>query len=574
MFDKPTATQTLGLEREGSIFRAAQLSFHRGNAKIERLYELTINADHLVDHVNPLYMSDEGKLLSERLSYHLVTTVLESEEVLVRSLDIKLKKEGDIDNVLMFQAEPLLPYPTEVAILDKIILKPYSEGTLLTLLATRKDYLEKHIAQWEPFQIEPEVISCVPAALATFSKTFCDTTEAHFVVHLGLTCTTCAMVCEGKLLAAQVSQQGFQSMLQAFSQQHQGDIQPDLEFFCSIDFLTLSTQNHPLLFEAFESWRRDITRILYALTKQSRRPEINNILITGEGATLQNLGAALCKQMNGTLLNLSASKNFSYSETQIRRFAIAIGAALSALSKSTDQVNFRQNAFAYPYPWKRLKRSLTLYFGLCFFLAFAIYLFGEAYIGYQEDGIRQEYALLLSSMNKSYPQFEKEFRAKNPSLPILNENIASVKLISSEDIASRLNYLQKDLKDVPNAFPLQPNVPRVSDVLAWLGTHPNIIGKEKEYSKGSTPLQIESFHYTMVKRPEIKKPQEKYQVKIELEFTSPTPKIAREFHDALIAPNDIVDPKGEVKWNSNKGSYRASFFLKDKTIYSGSKDVQ
>lgn len=64
----------------------------------------------------------------------------------------------------------------------------------------------------------------------------------------------------------------------------------------------------------------------------------------------------------------------------------------------------------------------------------------------------------------------------------------------------------------------------------------------------------------MTKRPEQNKKQEKYQVKVEMEFTSPTPKQAREFHDALIAPNDFVDPKGEIKWNSSHGRYRTSFF--------------
>jgi len=59
-------------------------------------------------------------------------------------------------------------------------------------------------------------------------------------------------------------------------------------------------------------------------------------------------------------------------------------------------------------------------------------------------------------------------------------------------------------------------------------------------------LQIENLSYSMVKRPELTKKQERYQVKVELEFTSPTPKLAREFHDALIAPNDLVDPKGDI----------------------------
>lgn len=104
----------------------------------------------------------------------------------------------------------------------------------------------------------------------------------------------------------------------------------------------------------------------------------------------------------------------------------------------------------------------------------------------------------------------------------------------------------------------------MSDVLAWLGTHPNFVTATKD--KGSS-LQIESFNYTLIKRPEPSKKQEKYQVKVELEFSSPTPKMAREFHDALISPNDFVDPKGEIKWNSNKDRYRTSFFLKDKTVY-------
>ena len=71
----------------------------------------------------------------------------------------------------------------------------------------------------------------------------------------------------------------------------------------------------------------------------------------------------------------------------------------------------------------------------------------------------------------------------------------------------------------------------------------------------------------MVKRPDQSKKKEKYRVKVDLEFSSPTPKQAREFHDALVAPNDFVDPKDEIKWSSNRGSYRTSFFLKDKTKY-------
>ena len=71
----------------------------------------------------------------------------------------------------------------------------------------------------------------------------------------------------------------------------------------------------------------------------------------------------------------------------------------------------------------------------------------------------------------------------------------------------------------------------------------------------------------MVKRPDKTRAKEHYQVRIEMEFSSPDAKQARDFYDALVAPNDFVDPKGEVKWTYAQGKYRISFFLKDKTFY-------
>jgi type IV pilus assembly protein PilM len=131
-----------------------------------------------------------------------------------------------------------------------------------------------------------------------------------------------------------------------------------------------------------------------------------------------------------------------------------------------------------------------------------------------------------------------------------------------------VEYLDKDLQASPDLFPLWPNIPKVSDVLAWLSTQHVLMSKKgKPDMKNLQSIQIESFNYSVVKRPDQSKKQEKYQVKVELEFTSPTPKLAREFHDSLIEPNALIDPKGEVKWNSSHGRYRTSFYLKDKTVY-------
>jgi len=123
------------------------------------------------------------------------------------------------------------------------------------------------------------------------------------------------------------------------------------------------------------------------------------------------------------------------------------------------------------------------------------------------------------------------------------------------------------VQKIPDTFPLLPQTPRVSDVLAWLSIHPQVIGDKQGKAAEKARIVLESLHYKMVKRPEQNKEKERYQVKIDLEFSAPIPRYAREFHDSLLTPNDFVDSTEEIKWNVEREKYRTSFFLKDKTVY-------
>lgn len=561
MFDKPNALQTLGLQLENTTLKGVQLSLKRGQPALDHVFEIEVVIPSATDDsVNPLYIDANNQQLQDKVQQSLLITTLHSDEVLIRTLELKLKKERDINAVLAFQAEPLLPYPIENAVIDKILLSHSKEGTQLTLLAARKDHIQQHISFWETLQLDSEVISCEPAALAAFSKQFLAAEHAHFVVHLGSTHTTCVLIKEGHLIAAQATHLGLNDLLKHGSK----------EQLAAIDFSSLIRDQNPSLYDAIDSWRLEITRLLYALSKNNKGQELSGILLTGEGTKYSNLGNALCQRFQTNFLEPSTNSNFEISVEQLKCFAIPFGAALSGLPTAKDQINFRQQEYAYPYPWKRFKKPLALYFALCIAIAASFYLFGESYLGYQEDKMREEYVALLGAMNKSYPVFEKEYVAKHPSGNDADEEMRAINLLTQEEISQRLQYLHKELRNLPDSFPLMPNTPRVSEVLAWLSTHPSATSKDGE-NGAQTSLQIDSFSYTMVKKPEPKKPQEKYQVKVELEFSAPTPKMAREFHDALITPNEMVDPKGEVKWSTNRGKYRTSFFLKDKTLYPSSK---
>lgn len=562
MFDKPKAIHTLGLEKSSSTIKCAVLSYRRKMPSLDKAFELVLDLAE-TDNVNQLYINEKGKELKASLEKNLVVTGINANETLVRPLDVKLKKEKDIDAVLSFQIEPLLPYPVENAQADKIILSKDDEGSHLTVIAIRKDHFSQHLEQWHSFNVEPEVISCVPDALANFSKIFAKTETPLFVIHLGNTHTVCVLVNEGKLIAAQAIALGVDLLVEAIGKDKKLELTPAKAHMLKMNISLPLEEPLPAFSQTIDTMRLEITRTLYALAKQIKGKEVPDILLTGEGASIGNLATTLCQNLNKNLLTPAENPNFSLTTSELQNFAIPIGLALSVLPNATDQINFRQNEFAYPNPWKRLKGPLAIYFGLTLFVSLALYLFGNAYQTYQENKLKTQYLDLLRVMNKPYSEFEKEYAGTKST----NKVPLKIKQLSQDDIKARLVVLQKEIQSTPQVYPLLPNVPLVSDVLAWLSTHPNIVGKQQPGENAPEAIQIESFSYTLVKRPELTKKQEKYQVKVEIEFSSPTPKMAREFHDALIAPNEFVDPKAEIKWNSNRDRYRASFFLKDKTVY-------
>jgi type IV pilus assembly protein PilM len=276
------------------------------------------------------------------------------------------------------------------------------------------------------------------------------------------------------------------------------------------------------------------------------------------------LKAGLLKEYNGTLLELDAAAGDGFAKEQLLAHAVTIGAALTALQGAKEQVNFRQGEFAYPHPWKRLIAPLMLYFLLCVLIAAALYAFGQLSLQAREMELRRQYEQLLATMHKSHDAVEKQVAAKLP--PLEGEEgllPLSPDELTKEEIDYRVELLDKELKAVPDLFPLEAGIPKVSDLLAWLATHPNVVGKG-----GDAPLiALEGVSYVVIKRPELNKKQDKYQVKVELDFASTNPTAAREFHDALLAPNTFVDPKSEVKWTTQKGRYKATFLLKDRTLY-------
>lgn len=564
MFEKPQSTHVLGLDIDAFSLKGAAIEQIRSGPKLKQLFDLPVEfSQEGEEDVKRLYTTKQQELLQSISDHTLIVTAANTQDILVRPLELKLIKNKDIDAALVFQAEPLLPYPIENAVIDKVVATKGKDSSQLSVFAIRKDHLTSHIKQWNDLEIEPEVVSASPQALTLFANRFFNS-STYYIVHLGIENSLAVLVDQNKLLSAQAIPANLHALIDIVVQ---GQGVDPISAYSTLLQQDLQWQDSAQLKSALESIRLSITRTLFSLAKQLKGKEIQDIVITGPGALTAGISGMLCASLNKTLLQPSGHQEFGATDRELLLYALPIGEALSALPKCKDQINFRQQGFVYPEPWKRLKQPVSLYVLLCCGIALALFLFGKAYVSYQEGAVRQQYLDLLQAMNKSYPGVEQELLHKTAGAPV-SEGVREPSSLEPDDIKKRLNLLESEIQSTPQTFPLQPNVPLVTDVLAWISSHPNFVDKHSETGEIlPSGMHIESFSYNMVKRPEPTKKQDRYQVKVEIEFSSPVPKTAREFHDALIEPNDMVDPKGEIKWSSNKDRYRTSFYLKDKTVY-------
>jgi type IV pilus assembly protein PilM len=557
MIDKPESNRTLGLQMGQNTLKGAELCIKGRKPSLVFVFEIGVDLKHeaVSEKANPLEITEDGRRVSHLLEKDLAVTALHTNEVIVRPLEVKLTKLKDVDAVLAFQAEPLLPYLAEETLLDRVLLGKNKEGTELTLLATKNDYVEAHLAEWSHLGIEPEVISTTSAALTSFANFFHESDYPFFIINLGLTETSVVLVKEKKIIGAQSIPLNTHLLKEIFLKETEEALSTVEEF---------DSKRAPKTAEFIEKWELEITKTVFALQKQLKKEEFGDTLITGEGVEILGLVSKLTEKLAQSPVSPKKTDSFDLNEKELQKFAVAIGLALQAITGAQNQINFRQKEFSYPNPWKRLKKPLLTYLASALFLSLMFLFLSDKYLNLKEDVLKEKLLENVALSHRDYKEFEKNYLKKYPNRG-LPQNLQELTL---QQITSLNEFLDQQVKEQPESFPLQPNLPRVSDVLAWLTTHPNVVSKNESTGVVTPLISIENFHYTLLKRPDKQKKRERYQAKVDLEFTAESPKNAREFHDALITENPLVDLKNEVKWGVSQGKYRTSFILKDKTNYS------
>ena len=296
--------------------------------------------------------------------------------------------------------------------------------------------------------------------------------------------------------------------------------------------------------ESVESWKplREIARILLAWHEKYPQTQTNPLLITGplsddDKTVITNF----LKKEPYTL----PKTDLTTSEYSVLEHLPALGAAL--ISHNVDilkkQCGYQVETCAEveTRQWIPTLSALTI---LILLIAFGVYGIGQGFLKTKESELKAHFQKLVALTYQEVP----------PGFVQDPENLSDLEL-SLEQVENQLKA--KDL------YPITADIPQMGELLIWLSDQAEKASKEAD----ATSIELTLLQYTLAKRPDKTRSKDRYQVRVDIEFTAGGATQARKFHEELLAPNDFIDPKQEVKWSLGGGKWRTSFVLKDKTLY-------
>ena len=198
-------------------------------------------------------------------------------------------------------------------------------------------------------------------------------------------------------------------------------------------------------------------------------------------------------------------------------YATAIGMALDAAKGDEQSRQFRYGSLRAERHKKREKRKVVGFFVCCALFCASLLTFGHLHL-------KTESEAFLTSLN-------------------LPEGV-SLKQVSHD--------LEIALRKSDQASLSLSTVPPVHEVIAWLSAHPKL----------DEDASITRLHYQITKCPRLGTKTKTFAAKVDVEFTTSLPRVARSFHESLLHDRVFVDKRQDIRFSSEHGLYKVSFFLK------------
>lgn len=499
---------------DGPLLKVALLAGDKQRVEIELLRSFPCIEEE--GHVKPLNIL--ASLLTGRGV--LTASALDSWELFVRELHLNLTGRWRIHSTLPFQLEPILPFPVTDALIAPFLYPAGKGATDLTLLVTTQNSLTDHLKRLRLHDIDPEWVGAAPHALLRFAQHFFPKTPSLFYFHLGMHKSAYGILDSHRITCSQTMQLGADELLGALAKDLPDHSSVQLHALAKeIALATIDPEQMPHLFQAASQFQKELERVIAFLKK--RCGTTSEFLLTGNLYAPFKCLDFLEPTLRGNDFSLPIATQPKFDRPTLQAYAIPIGLGIDILHRDTHTLQFRRASNLHPaLVKKRMKRAL-IYAATCLSLAAVMAISGHFLIQHRERHVAKGV----------------EHHSKHRPLP------------------QQVEEWEKALETQRLSFAYLPTVPKVSDVLAWLSTHPILVGN----SEGT--IDIKRIRYQLIKYPKLGVSSEPYQAQVELEFSASSPRIAREFHEALLKGDRIVNAKQQITWTTRENSFFTSFYL-------------
>ncbi len=282
---------------------------------------------------------------------------------------------------------------------------------------------------------------------------------------------------------------------------------------------------NPHFSSAIDSMKQELSRAIYSFFHlYGAMP----LVLTGEIDAFGQIEEYLKTDLNELI-----DPNIVYEiPKEEQKYAIPIGLAVGYHAKT---VQFRKNEFFPKKMWK--KAGL---YALC--LTAASFLMGGGCLALGNHIVKLQTEKMVSflqeTLNEQDPPLAKKIFTGNQD-EILTRWSKAIRVHSKE-------------------YAYAASFPKVSQILSWIYQHPVIL----EAKQTETPIEIKAVRYQLLQYPKMSAPQDRYQGKVEIEFSTKSPLNARKFHQSLHKGEGWVNPEQDIQWEPSENLYRAAFYLK------------
>jgi hypothetical protein len=493
----------IGIDLDGDLVNVAAF-----NKSKDLIHTKSLDINELqLSNVKLLYISKKT----------LIISCLDVQDILIKNTSFEIKKSFFTKKAIKFQKDLITTIDPSKSICISLYLKDSSK---LKFFITTKELLKTHLNRLKNINIDPDYVICSAIALCRFANHYHKNVKNAFLVHISQNKTSCIFMKDNMPEKTSHIKIGLKRLNSDYFENKKPKKTP-------INVQSLPKTNK--LYITLLTLKKEIekTFISFVNKEKTKYP----LILTGNIDSYINLYNFLLNEKTTAII----SDDFLLEQApQKKAFAISIGLALSLFTKEANKLQFRVEEFT---PNKTLINLGKKIFFLCFFTIVTF---------------------CLVHLISTHTLKQKENLLKNKIIDLEkleNTQLNKKNKIIVKNLYDDLDEYEKKLLKETKKFPYFLKVPNVTETLSWLNNH--------EYLQNA---EVISFNYELEKHPNIYSKSEPYIAKIEIEFKTKIPAIARSFYDSLIKGEGLVNPNETINWEVGNNYYKTSFYLKNKGL--------